>query len=1188
MSEQDNMKQISVPGTDIPQPESDKSKAKAAPKIKDEKHLPEKLGKAIRLPVPDFSDPNRPLTCLESDFPIAPINALSNLEGNAGKPIYQMSKWWARRRSSVFRSMLIAAATEAPEDPTEAAKIVWDHYYCNHQKAGSFRKLRVLDCFMGGGTTLVEGSRLGMQMTGVDLNPVAWFVVKNELACSDPEQVKALFEHIEAEVKPQIQPFYTTTCPRGHEGKWIDINTGQAADVDPLEMSVEERKRYRWKGPEIIYTFWAKHGPCLARGCGHRTPIFRSPVIAEKKLSTFFIECTCPGCGETFDAELGETRMAPGVERIVLDSEKPFAEMSQEFVQILKDYDKGKMADTIERMKMLREKVETEPGLRCPLCGAFSGKKLVDTLEEHARPNTRASQRKKKDFKIKRKAVQMYLLIHPEWLKGAQGFENGREMGGYAGAPAEDTAGWYEERLNNVCLIEVRGKSLPDELELADGTFIDTKKGTVPRKAHFTCSSCGRENNTLKAVRPTKHTAPVAAYTFQCYCPQCKAEGYNYGGRYFKAPDAEDLHRSSRAEFEWSRRSETDINEYWPKSEIRVSYMTHKLNGGIANWGYTHWWKMFNSRQLLVHTQLFKAITEAPEDSWPLDVREQALGALQQYLRNQNMFCFWDIGYDKLVPMMSNANFHPKMLVIENYVSHKRGRGNFESNQKTTISGLDWANNPWEYMLLPETEKAKSTKKELGDPIVPGNAPYCGSSTDLSMLSEEKFDLVITDPPFGNNLFYADLADFFYVWLRIPLHKWYAGLPEARYFEPERTPHTMEAIDNRVEHPDDREPFEKSRFVETKHLAQICELSGDDSLEVNHPNPFYRPEPSSDFYSQTLSACWAEAGRLLKDGGIMAFTFHHNKDQAWIDILKALFDARYVLVATYPIRSDETKGDAGAFGSRKIEYDIIHVCRKRLGEIEPASWVRMRRWVKDEAAGLKELLEQTHGKELPESDLRVILRGKSLEFYSRHYGQVYTGDRQVLDVRNALLGINQLLDDLLEDTSQTGGLRPPDSAEPASRLFLRIFTNKTEMPRDELHKTLRGTGISQGDLESRGWIRVVGRAVHVTPVHERFAYFTERGRNRKVIKTDLDQAHFLIGAAVPNSGIRIDSELNNPNFRIKKSADEILKWYAQTDKNALVCQSAQTASRLVEHWRTRKDRPQATQLTMFDHLEENE
>ena len=448
-------------------------------------------------------------------------------------------------------------------------------------------------------------------------------------------------------------------------------------------------------------------------------------------------------------------------------------------------------------------------------------------------------------------------------------------------------------------------------------------------------------------------------------------------------------------------------------------------------------------------------------------------------------------------------------------------------------------------------------------------------------------DLVITDPPFGDNLFYADLADFFYVWLRIPLQKWYAGLPESKYFEPERTPHTMEAIDNPAEHPDDRDPFEKSPFIEAKYLSQIREISGDSSLEEKDLNPFYRPEPSSDFYSQTLSACWAESGRLLKEGGIMAFTFHHDEDHAWIDVLKALFDAGYVLITTYPIRSDESKGDSGQFGSKKIEYDIIHVCRKRLDTIEPVSWARMRRWVKGEASRLKELLEHTHGKELPESDLRVILRGKSLEFYSRHYGQVFTGDGQILDVRNALLGINLLLDDLLEDTSRTGGLRPPDSAEPASRLFMRIFTNRPEIPRDELHKTLRGTGISQGDLEARGWIRVVGKVVHVVPVQERFSYFTERGRNRKVIKTDLDQAYFLIGAAAPNSGIKIDNELDNPNFRVKKSTDDILKWITEVEKDAVIRQSAKTALRLVEHWRTHKGKPEVTQkqLTLFEKLE---
>lgn len=1189
MSDQ-NAKQVDLWGNAI-------EKSAAAPKKNGRKSkadkqaelLPDKLGKAVKLPVPDFTDPKRKPTCLEADFPIAQINALSKIEvasGPARKRIYCMSKWWARRASSVFRSMLVAAATEAPADPNEASKLVWDHYYCNHQKAGSFKHLKVLDCFMGGGTTLVEGSRLGMQMTGVDLNPVAWFVVKNELACSDPEQVKALFEEIERQVKPQIQPFYTTTCPRGHQGRWLDVETGEAVSLDPIELPPDQRSRYRWEGPEVIYTFWAKHGPCQAKGCGHRTPIFRTPVIAEKKLSTGYAELTCPGCGTMFHAELGETRMAPGAERVVVEGDTPFTELTQDFARLLNDYDKGNANDTWERALALKTAAAQEPGFYCPHCGTFAGKRLADIFDRHARPSLPATGRKKKDFALKSKPVQMYLLIHPEWMKGATGLVGGEELGGWAGAPAETTAAWYEKRMEHLRVIEVRGKSLPDKFTLVDGSLFDTSQGTVPRRAHFTCASCGREGNTLKSVLLTEHTAPAVAYALQCHCPQCEVEGYTYGGRYFKAPDEYDLKRVVGSEKEWAFRKDGDLTEYWPRQICWDAYMM-RANGGVNDgWGYTHWWKMFNPRQLLVHTQLLKAIADS-EGDWPLDVREQALGAWQEYSRHQSMFCFWDIQQDCLAPMLANANFHPKNLVVENNIWLKIGRANWASCLDGVISGLEWAKEPSE-LTINDGEGPKSLKISTGDPIPFGSSPYCGSSTDLSMLGNEQFDLVITDPPFGNNLFYADLADFFYVWLRLPLRKWYAGLPEAAYFEPERTPHSMEAVDNSVEHPDDREDYEKEPFIESKHLARIQELTGDAALAEKNPNPLYRPQPSSDFYSQTLSAVWAEAGRRLKDGGIMAFTFHHNEDQAWIDILKALFDAGYVLVATYPIRSDETKGDSGAFGSRKIEYDIIHVCRKRIEAPEPVSWARMRRWVKDESVRLKDLLEHTHGKTLPESDLRVILRGKSLEFYSRHYGQVFSGDGQVLEVRDALLGINLLLDDLLEDTTQTGGLRPPDSAEPASRLYLRLFKNRNEMDRDELHKTLRGTGIAQGDLEAKGWIRVVGRAVHVVPIHERFAFFTERGRNRKVIKTDLDQAHFLIGTAYPNSGLKIDAELNNPNFRIKKSVDEILKWYAEVDKNSANRMAARTAAQLVEHWRTRKDRPQAVQRTLFDLLEENE
>jgi hypothetical protein len=1154
---------------------------------------PPNLGKATRLPVPDFGNPDRRPVCLEVDFPIAPVNALSNLEGNAGKPIYQMSKWWARRRSSVFRSLLIASAVEAPDDPTKAAKLVWDYYYSNHQKAGHFKRLRVLDPFMGGGTTLVEGARLGFQMVGVDLNPVAWFVTRNELAASDPEQVRALFEHIEAEVKPLVQPFYTTTCPRGHKGKWVDTETGQVVEIDPIDLSPEERKRYRWEGPEVIYTFWAKHGPCQARGCGHRTPMFRSPVIAKKKLTTYYIDTTCPVCGHTFNVELGQTRMAPGAERVVLDSEPSFTETTQEFAALLKAYDRGNAQEKIERIARLQELVDDEPGLRCPQCGAFAGDPIKAVLDRHGRAR-RASDRKKKDFGIQRRPIQMYLLIHPRWLEGTSGFIDGRELGGYAGAPPDDTARWFRKRLENLTLIEVRGEGLPEEVRLQDGTVVSTRKGTILPKCEcgkkckipYICKQEGKEQDLLDSVRKAGHTAPVAAYALQCHCPECKAEGYNYGGRYFKAPDESDLKRLERAEREWADRSEGDLKDFWPRQECWDAYMM-RANGGVnEGWGYTHWWKMFNPRQLLVHTQLLQAITNTPEEDWALDVREQVLGAFQQYLRNQNMFAFYHVKRDCLAPFLSNANFHPKQATIE-VSAYSAGYGPWKSTSGGIIEGLKWVHAPWDSAILPNSEKVKSVRVEMDDSIQPGAVSlYCGSSTDLSIIGDEPFDLVITDPPFGDNLFYADLADFFYVWLRIPLLKWYEGLPERIYFEPERTPHAMEAVRNPVEHPDDREDWEKDPFVRKEHVEVVRRLSGDEAIQERDPNPLYRPEPASDFYRQTLTACWAEAGRLLKAGGLMAFTFHHSADAPWVDVLEALFNAGYLLVATYPIRSDETKGESGAFGSRKIEYDIIHVCRKRLEEPQPVSWARMRRWVKGEAARLKELLEHSHGKDLPEADLRVILRGKALEFYSRHYGQVYTGDGQVLSVRDALLGINQLLDDLLQGEGENGKRRPPDSAEPATRLFLRIFQGRTSMPRDELHKTLRGTGVSREDLEACGWIRVVGTTAHVVPIAERFQYFTTPGRNRKVLKTDLDQAHFLIGAAMPRSGIDVTDELNRGSFKVKKSVDALLDWYAQTDPDDGVRRAARLALDLLGHWRARPAKgPEVRQMTLFDRLE---
>ncbi len=436
--------------------------------MKKDEWLKEEVAKAVNAGEPwecetvDFSDPNRPPTCIEVDFPIIPINQIAAIEGNAGKPIYQMSKWWARRRSSVFRSMLLASAIKAPDDPSEAAKLVWDAYYGNHQQKGAFKDLKVADIFMGGGTTVVEGSRLGMQMFGNDLNPVAWFVVKNELAQVDKAEVEALLADIEAEVKPQIMPFYACDCPRGHMGQWTQNSTGNVMDenFDPLAISPKEREDYSYYGPENIYTFWSKHGPCQVTGCGHRTPIMSSPVVTVKKLSVINWPRTCKHCGCDYDLEERDVRMAPGVPLVITDSERLFT------VAILNQHD-GSPDSAI-----------------CPSCGK---------TETYGKLG-----------KGKRKKVELSLLIHPEWLKGEASHDlRGLAYGGCADDLVEETNRWIRVRAKRCKLIEVRGQ-LPDEFTCPTrGTVIDTGKngGTVPKRSNFACGACGTTQDVSTAVQ---------------------------------------------------------------------------------------------------------------------------------------------------------------------------------------------------------------------------------------------------------------------------------------------------------------------------------------------------------------------------------------------------------------------------------------------------------------------------------------------------------------------------------------------------------------------------------------------------------------------------------------------------------------------------------------------------------------
>jgi adenine-specific DNA methylase len=224
---------------------------------------------------------------IEVDFPIRELNELVPKEkGITTPPIYQMHKWWAHRAGCIFRTLILAAFL--PED-AKLFDALGGEFYKKH----TLNKV-ILDPFMGAGTTLVEGLRLGCKVIGLDIHPVAWFIVKNALEPIDVKALDSAFKSIEGSVAPKIRSYYHTRCLRGHQA-------------------------------EVKYIFWVNKVPCQ-RG-GEMVRLFPNYILArevrrnnQEMDAVFCPECyavwwasagatevTCPKCSTTFNPKQGVT-----------------------------------------------------------------------------------------------------------------------------------------------------------------------------------------------------------------------------------------------------------------------------------------------------------------------------------------------------------------------------------------------------------------------------------------------------------------------------------------------------------------------------------------------------------------------------------------------------------------------------------------------------------------------------------------------------------------------------------------------------------------------------------------------------------------------------------------------------------------------------------------------------------------
>jgi putative DNA methylase len=120
---------------------------------------------------------------LEANFPFAQVSELARADRYTNDAVYSVHKWWARRPAAVIRALLLASTLPA-NTPLE---VFWERYRTSEDALSG---MHVGDAFVGGATSLVEGARLGANVTGVDVDPLAVRIAREELSSPSPEKLR--------------------------------------------------------------------------------------------------------------------------------------------------------------------------------------------------------------------------------------------------------------------------------------------------------------------------------------------------------------------------------------------------------------------------------------------------------------------------------------------------------------------------------------------------------------------------------------------------------------------------------------------------------------------------------------------------------------------------------------------------------------------------------------------------------------------------------------------------------------------------------------------------------------------------------------------------------------------------------------------------------------------------------------
>ena len=357
------------------------------------------------------------------------------------------------------------------------------------------------------------------------------------------------------------------------------------------------------------------------------------------------------------------------------------------------------------------------------------------------------------------------------------------------------------------------------------------------------------------------------------------------GNRTFRAPTSADLAAIEAANTHFSEVKEDWLsNGFLPSDEFHVGNDMRP-----ANYGMRHWLDMFTPRQALVHGTFSKEFARLiPE------VRE----ALGQDLGDAVLF--------ELALMQGKGlNWNSRMSSWD--VSRQKMRSVFDRHDfafKWTFGEFDGASALYPWCLQQVAKSYKNVSLCFDEPrtaaIPEGTASDVplrhvvtvtqGSAAKLSDLPDGAVTQICMDPPYYDNVMYAELADYFYVWEQETL-----GRIEPSFFASTLSNKEDEAVAN------------PARFLEMgRRQKELADLD----------------------YEAKMTAIFSECRRVLRDDGVMAVMFTHKRAEAWDTLGSGLLKAGFTIETSWPVNT-ESEQSLHQANVNSAASTIMLVCRKR-------------------------------------------------------------------------------------------------------------------------------------------------------------------------------------------------------------------------------------------------------------------